>query len=57
MLDKTKRDNRTKVLRGQLQKMAANYDVNRGAWGSYSADFEAIEAFKNKEKYYLTYEN
>jgi hypothetical protein len=51
MLDKTKRENRTKVLRGQLQKMAANYDVNRGAWGSYSADFEAIEAFKNKEKY------
>tara|TARA_R110000803_G_scaffold5583_1_gene18353 strand:- start:16 stop:1785 length:1770 start_codon:yes stop_codon:yes gene_type:complete len=31
--------------------MAANYDVNRGGWGSYSADFEAIEAFKNKKEY------
>jgi len=43
--------NEVKSRLSQLQKFAANYDVNKGAWGSYSADFEAIEAFKNKEEY------
>ena len=51
MLQKTNVENRKRALRGQLQKMAANYDVNRGGWGSYSADFEAVEAFKNKKEY------
>ena len=45
MLDKTKRDNRTKVLRGQLQKMAVRFT------SSFGPDWDAIDAFKSKEKY------
>ena len=48
MLDKTKRDNRVKVLRGQLQKMAVDYSMN---WKTHGADMDAIRAFKSKQKY------
>jgi hypothetical protein len=48
MLDKTKKDNRIKVLRGQLQKMAVDYSIN---WKTHGADMDAIRAFKSKQKY------
>jgi hypothetical protein len=48
MLDKTKKDNRVKVLRGQLQKMAIDYKTN---WKTHGADMDAIRAFKSKEVY------
>ena len=46
MLDKTKRDNRVKVLRGQLQKMAG---LQKIAYAGIHSAKPVMDAFKNKK--------